>query len=55
MKSFSEEWEKIHSTRGWGGYPSEHVIRFVARNFYNKDRKNIKILHFGCGGGSHAW
>ncbi len=55
MKSFSKEWEKIHSTRGWGGYPSEHVIRFVARNYYNKDRGKIKILDFGCGGGSHTW
>lgn len=55
MKSFSHEWEEIHSTRGWGEYPSEHVIRFVARNFYNKDREKIKILDFGCGGGSHTW
>jgi len=55
MKSFSDEWEKIHSTRGWGQYPSEPIIRFVARNFYNKNRSEIKILDFGCGQGAHTW
>ena len=55
MKSISPQWEKIHSTRGWGQYPSEPVIRFVARNFYSKERDRIKILDFGCGGGSHTW
>lgn len=55
MKSFDETWEEIHSTREWGKYPSEPVIRFVARNYYNKDRGNVRILDFGCGGGSHTW
>ena len=52
MKSFDETWEKIHSTREWGQYPSESVIRYVARNFYKSNpRKAVKILDFGCGGG----
>lgn len=38
-----------------GGYPSEPIIRFVARNYYREDRKKVKILDFGCGGGSHTW
>lgn len=54
-KSFDEEWEYIHSTQEWGMYPTEHVIRFVARNFYKLERKNVKILDFGCGVGAHAW
>ena len=45
-------WEKIHSTREWGQYPSEHIIRFVARNYYAKDRPSIKICDFGMGGGA---
>lgn len=53
--SMDKIWEDIHKTQIWGGYPAEHVIRFVARNYYQKDRKNIKILDFGCGGGSHTW
>ena len=55
MKSFDETWEKIHAAQEWGKYPSEPLIRFVARNYYNGDRKAVKILDFGCGGGSHTW
>ena len=55
MKSFDETWEEIHATQEWGKYPSESVIRFAARNYYKSDRKDVKILDFGCGGGSHTW
>jgi 2-polyprenyl-3-methyl-5-hydroxy-6-metoxy-1,4-benzoquinol methylase len=55
MKSFDMVWEKIHATQEWGKYPSEPVIRFVARNYGKMDRDSIKILDFGCGGGSHTW
>lgn len=50
-----DAWEKIHQNKKWGVYPSEHVIRFIARNYYSKDRKNTKILDFGCGTGAHTW
>lgn len=54
--SIDKIWEKIHSSRAWGGaYPTEHVIRFVARNYYDKERSAIKILDFGCGQGAHTW
>ena len=55
MKSFDETWEKIHAAQEWGKYTSEPVIRFVARNYYKGDRKAVKIMDFGCGGGSHTW
>ena len=55
MKSFDETWEEIHATQEWGKYPSEPVIRFVARNYYKGDRHSVKVLDFGCGGGSHTW
>lgn len=55
MKSFDTAWEEIHATEEWGKYPSEYVIRFVARNYYKENRKNIKILDFGCGAGSNTW
>ena len=54
-KSIDTIWEDIHSTQGWGMYPAEHVIRFVARNYYHMDRGNVRILDFGCGQGSHTW
>ena len=54
-QSFNAEWEDIHSTQEWGAYPSEHIIRFIARNYYKLERSNVKILDFGCGAGAHAW
>lgn len=38
-----------------GGYPSEPIIRFVARNYYSKQRDETRILDFGCGAGAHTW
>lgn len=54
-RSINKVWEQIHSSREWGKYPTEMVIRFVAKNYYQTERKNIKILDFGCGQGSHTW
>lgn len=53
--SFDEIWEEIHSTQEWGGYPPEHIIRFIARNYYKKERNTIKILDFCCGAGACTW
>lgn len=50
-----EIWNELHSTRKWGVYPSEFIIRFVARNYYNEKRDSIRILDFGCGAGAHTW
>ncbi len=55
MKSFDNAWEEIHASQDWGKYPGEPVIRFIARNYYKKDRKKIKILDFGCGAGANTW
>lgn len=49
-------WEEIFSSREWGKYPSEDLIRFIARNFYKvKERNKIKILEVGAGTGSNVW
>ncbi len=56
MQTFDKQWEKVHSEKNWGKYPTEEVIRFVARNFFKcENRKSIKILDFGCGTGANAW
>jgi ubiquinone/menaquinone biosynthesis C-methylase UbiE len=54
--SFDPVWERIHSTQAWGRYPQEHVIRFVARNFYGApDRRAVKLLDVGAGQGACTW
>lgn len=55
MKTFDTRWEEVHSEREWGRYPSEDVIRFVARNYYKRDRENTRILDMGCGAGTVTW
>jgi ubiquinone/menaquinone biosynthesis C-methylase UbiE len=55
MKTFDNTWEQIHEANEWGRYPSEEVVRFVARNYYKADRKSIKILDLGCGAGANTW
>lgn len=54
-KSFQREWEDVYKADNWGAkYPSENLIRFIARNFYDKDRQQIRILDAGCGIGTNA-
>tara|TARA_B110000196_G_C20895907_1_gene543615 strand:- start:43 stop:708 length:666 start_codon:yes stop_codon:yes gene_type:complete len=54
--SWDKSWEKLYKKRGWGEYPNEELIKFIARNFYQyPNRKKIKILELGCGIGSNLW
>lgn len=49
-------WEEIFRSREWGKYPPEHVVRFVARNFYDApDRATVHLLEVGCGPGANIW
>ena len=55
-KSWDPAWEEIFRSREWGRYPNEHLVRFVARNFYSApDRSQIRLLDLGCGQGSNTW
>ncbi|MBF7048982.1 class I SAM-dependent methyltransferase [Campylobacter volucris] len=52
----SQIWENIFANKEWGKYPSEYLIRFIARNFYNvSNRKDINILELGLGTGANLW
>lgn len=56
MQSWDESWNNIYQTQSRDKYPSENVIRFMARNYYRvKDRKSIKVLDLGCGTGNNLW
>ena len=49
-------WEDIFASREWGKYPSEDLIRFVARNFYKAhDRSAVRLLEVGCGPVANLW
>ena len=54
--SFDPVWEQIHLNRPWGQYPSEQVVRWVAKNFYSHpERWRLKFLDIGCGAGANSW
>jgi len=53
--SWEPVWDNIFATRSWGSYPSENLIRFIAKNYYGAaDRKKVKILDLGAGSGANT-
>lgn len=48
-------WETVFSQQAWGKYPAEPLIRFVARNYYQTERSQIRFLELGCGPGANLW
>lgn len=49
-------WHHIFSSRDWARYPSEDIIRFFARHFYQvPNRQAVQILEVGCGPGPNMW
>lgn len=54
--AWDPEWETIHKNKSWGKYPSEHLIRCIAHNFYQRpDRSQVRILELGCATGAQLW
>ncbi len=53
---FDPKWEEMFKSNAWGKYPSEDVIRFIARSFFKSpDRALVRILDLGCGAGANTW
>ncbi len=43
-------------SRAWGRYPSEALVRFIARMFPDLERRTgLRILEVGCGPGANLW
>lgn len=57
LKTFDATWEQIHSSRQWGQWPSEDVIRFISRNVATPRVGEIppRVLDAGCGIGPVLW
>lgn len=53
--SWDPVWNQVFKEQEWGKYPSESLIRFIARNFYRRSRKEISLLEVGCGPGANIW
>lgn len=53
--SWDNSWEDVFKEQEWGKYPAEGLIRFTARNFYQRQRDKVKILEVGCGTGANIW
>jgi SAM-dependent methyltransferase len=50
---WNEGWDKLFSRCEWGKFPSEDLVRFVARNFYARERATVSFLEIGCGPGAN--
>lgn len=48
-------WDDVFSQAKWGSYPSEHLVRFMARTYRHLDPSEIRVLEIGCGPGANAW
>lgn len=49
-------WEHLFSTRAWGAYPSEDLIRFCAQRFYRRQpRSEVQLMEVGFGTGANLW
>lgn len=51
-KTWNPVWDSVFSSRSWGGYPNEDMIRFVARRYgQSPDRGAVSMLDVGSGPG----
>jgi SAM-dependent methyltransferase len=49
-------WEALFSSRPWGRYPAESIVREVMKHFGKVlDRSRVRALDMGCGPGANTW
>lgn len=54
--SWNKGWDNVFRNYEWGKYPDTALVRFIARNYKNKQmRKKINVLEIGCGTGANLW
>ena len=53
MRENKNIWNKIFSSRKWGQYPAEDLVRFISNNFSRSKSKKKIILEIGCGPGGN--
>ncbi len=55
MSNIKKIWERNYKNKRFNKYPFDRVVSFIFRNFKNKNKKKIKILDLGCGGGNNSF
>jgi SAM-dependent methyltransferase len=53
--TWNSVWDDVFSQAKWGRYPSEHLVRFVARTYGSGNPSGIRVLEIGCGPGANIW
>lgn len=49
-------WDKVYAARGWGRYPTEDLVRFMARTFGKvAEKSDLRVLEIGCGPCTNLW
>ena len=54
-EDYYSHWDEKFSTRDWGKYPPEDLVRFIGRNYKSAPRSETAILEVGCGPGANIW
>ena len=52
---YKQHWDDKFSSREWGRYPPEDLVRFMGRNFKHLDHSAVAVLEVGCGPGANIW
>jgi ubiquinone/menaquinone biosynthesis C-methylase UbiE len=55
LHDYTGHWDEKFSSRAWGRYPPEDLVRFMGRRFRDADRKLVHVLEVGCGPGANLW
>lgn len=52
----AERWEQTFRSQPYGRYPSEDIVRFLARTFRGRQKTEpVRVLDLGCGPGANLW
>ena len=52
---YIRHWDDKFSSREWGRYPPEDLVRFMGRNYRDVDHGEVSVLEIGCGPGANLW
>lgn len=52
MTSSAATWQQIHRAQPWGRWPPESIVAYFCGRWAPVDRRRIRVLDLGCGGGA---